>query len=201
MTYGTADFDVDDFASRNAGDKSVYVKFYTRPKENEAKSTEAGRPIYDDVDYVEIRTPGNSTNVVQRPVTEMDRKRFPQQYAAFKAGDMEQITGTPLAEAPWITRSQVEELAYLRVRTMEQLANVNDDVCTKIPGLFKLKQRAQQMMAKAEHEAPFIKIQEENAELRNNLESLQQTVQEQARQIQALMGEKEAQKQAKVPKG
>ena len=201
MSYGTADFDVSDFADRNAGDKSVYVKFYTRPKENEAKSTEAGRPIYDDVDYVEIRTPGNSTNVVQRPVTDMDKKRFPQQYAMFKAGDAEQISGTPLAEAPWITRSQVEELAYLRIRTMEQLANVGDDVCTRVPGMFKLKQRAQQMLAKSEQEAPFIKMQEENTELRNSVESLRQTVEEQARQIQALMGEQNAQKQAKVPKG
>ena len=197
MSYGQADFDVSDFNSREAADKNVYVKFYTRPKENEAKSAEAGRPIYDDVDYVEIRTPGNATNVVQRPVTDMDKRRFPQQYAMFKAGDAEQISGTPLAEAPWITRSQVEELSYLRIRTLEQLANVGDDVCTRMPGLFKLKQRAQQMVAKSESEAPFIKMQQENEELRNSVESLRQTVQEQSQQIAALMAEKGAAKEAK----
>lgn len=194
---GSAEFDVNDFNSREAADKSVYVKFYVRPKENEAKSNEAGRPIYDDTEYVEIRTPGNATNVVNRPVTDMDRRRFAQQYAAFKAGETEQTVGTPLAEAPWITRSQVEELAYLRIRTLEQLANVGDDVCTRIPGLFKLKQRAQAMAEAAAKQAPFTQMQAENEELRNNLESLKKTVAEQAAQIQNLMGEKAAQKEAK----
>ena len=197
MSYGQADFDVEDFASRNAGDKNVYVKFYTRPKENEAKSAEAGRPIYDDVDYVEIRTPGNTTNVVQRPVTDMDRKRFAQQYAMFKAGDAEQVSGTPLVEAPWITRSQVEELSYLRIRTMDQLANVGDDVCTRVPGLFKLKQRAQAMVESAEKQAPFIKLQEENEDLRNTVETLKRSVAEQSAQIQALVAAQTPAKEAK----
>jgi hypothetical protein len=176
----TAEFDVNDFASREAGDKSVYVKFYIRPKENEVKSAEEGRPIYEDKEYVEIRTPGNQTNIVQRPVTDMDKRRFAAAYREFKSGNEEQIIGTPLVEAPWITRSQVEELSYLRIRTVEQLANVGDDVCTRIPGLFKLKQRAGQMAERAEKQAPFIKMQEENDELRNRLEAMERTVQEQA---------------------
>lgn len=194
MPYGQAEFDVEDFNSREAADKNVYVKFYIRPRENEAKSAAEGRPIYEDKEYVEIRTPGNTTNVIQRPVTDMDKKRFAAQYRAFKEGDLEQISGTPLVEAPWITRSQVEELSYLRIRTLEQLANVGDDVCTRIPGLFKLKQRAQAMAANAEKQAPFTAMQKENEELRNSLEALQKTVKEQADQIQALMGEKTAAK-------
>lgn len=186
MTYGTAEFDVGDFASREAADKNVYVKFYIRPKENEAKSAEEGRPIFEDKEYVEIRTPGNTTNVVQRPVTDMDRKRFPAAYRAFKEGNAEQITGTPLVEAPWITRSQVEELSYVHIRTVEQLANVSDDVCTRMPGLFKLKQRAQAMSEQAEKQAPFIRLQEENAELRNTLETVQRQLQEQAEIIATL---------------
>jgi hypothetical protein len=122
----------------------------------------------------------------------MDKKRFAQQYAAFKAGETEQVSGTPLVEAPWITRSQVEELAYVRIRTIEQLANVGDDVCTRIPGLFKLKQRAQAMAESAEKQAPFTKMQAENEELRNSLEALRQTVTEQASLIEDLRKSKEA---------
>jgi len=193
----TADFDVSDFNSREAADKSVYVKFYIRPKENEAKSAEEGRPIYEDKEYVEIRTPGNTTNIVQRPVTDMDRKRFAPAYREFKAGDTEQVIGTPLVEAPWITRSQVEELSYLRIRTVEQLANVGDDVCTRIPGLFKLKQRAQQMEVNAEKQAPFIKLQKEREDMQAQIDSLKETVEAQA----AIIKQWQASKAAEVPKG
>jgi|RhiMethySRZTD1v2_1073278.scaffolds.fasta_scaffold09469_13 hypothetical protein len=183
----TADFDVNDFNSREAGDKSVYVKFYIKPVLNETKTDEEGRPIYDDKEYIEIRTPGNTTNIVVRPVSDMDRKRFRLAYQEFKSGETEQTGGgTPLIEAPWITRSQVEELSYLRIRTLEQLAAVGDDVCTRIPGLYKLKERAKMMAERAEKAAPFMKIQAENDEMRNRLETLEKTIADQAGLIASL---------------
>lgn len=182
----SADFDVNDFSSREAADKSVYVKFYVRPVLDDAASDEAGRPIYKDKDYIEIRTPGNQTNIIQRPVTDMDKRRFAQAYREFKSGEVEQTNGTPLIEAPWITRSQVEELSYLRIRSLEQLANVNDDVCTRIPGLFKLKQRAQYMVERADKQAPFLVMQKENENMRNEMETLKRMVEEQAEVIKSL---------------
>jgi len=182
-----ADFDVNDFNTRESADKSVYVKFYIRPVINDAESDAAGRPIYHDKEYVEIRTPGNTTNVIQRPVTDMDKKRFQAAYREFKAGETEQTSGgTPLMEAPWITRSQVEELSYLRIRTLEQLAVVGDDVCTRIPGLFKLKERAKMMAEHAEKQAPFLVIQREAEEMRTRLDAMQQTIDEQAAIIKSL---------------
>jgi hypothetical protein len=180
------DGDPQDFESRTSADKNVYVKFYIRPVIDQSASDEAGRPIYSDKEYIEIRTPGNQTNIVQRPVAEMDRQRFRQAYAMFKAGEVDQVVGTPLFEAPWITRSQVEELAHLRIRTLEQLSVVGDDVCTKVPGLFKLKQRAEAMVANAEKQAPFIALQQENEALRTELESLREAVKEQSAAIAAL---------------
>jgi len=195
--HGQADFDVEDFEHRNAGDKSVYVKFYVRPFLDEAESAKEGRPIYKDRDYVEIRTPGNQTNIVQRPVTDMDKQRFRASYAAFKAGDTGQVIGTPLAETPWITRSQVEELAYLRIRTLEQLANVGDDVCTRIPGLFKLKQRAQAAIERAEKSAPFIAMQKENDDLRNKLTALEHALADQAETLKRLEADRSAKTERK----
>lgn len=195
----SADFDVNDFSSREAADKSVYVKFYIKPKENEQKTAEEGRPIYEDKEYVEIRTPGNVTNIVNRPVTDMDRKRFALAYKEFKAGAEEQTgSGTPLLEAPWITRSQVEELSYLRIRTLEQLSEVGDDVCTRVPGLFKLKARAKIMVDRAEKQAPFTAMQLENEELRNRLETLEKSLADQAALIAQL---KKPDTTAKAAKG
>ena len=135
-----ADFNVKDFDSRNSG--NVYPIFYMTPKKDEAASVDAGRPIFKDVEYVKIIVPGGSTSVVDKPVRDDDRNRFRAAYEKFKAGDSEQIVGTPLKEIPWLTRSQIEELAYLKVRTLENLAELNDNVCTSTPGMFDIKAKA-----------------------------------------------------------
>lgn len=184
------DFDPADFDRREAADKSVYVKFYMRPVINQDKSNKEGRPIYEDREYLEIRTPGNQTNVVQRPVTDMDRQRFRQAYQSFKAGNEEQVVGTPLVEVPWITRSIVEELSHLRIRTLEHLAGVNDDVCGRIPGLYSLKEKAQAAIQQATNQAPIVELQARNESLVQELAALKQTVEEQAAIIRSMKSEK-----------
>ena len=42
-----------------SGDGKLFVQFRTEPVLNPAASTKAGRPIYDDVDMIVIRTPGS----------------------------------------------------------------------------------------------------------------------------------------------
>ena len=172
-----------DFDESHPNDNKTYVKFYIRPLHDEEASAEQGRPIYHDTEYIEIRTPGNETNIIRRPVSDLDRRRFSGQYRSFKAGELEQTTGTPLSEVPWITRSQVEELSYLRINTIEILAEVNDDVCTRIPGLFKLKQRAQIYVQQAKEAAPNLALQKKNEELENRLATMEQAMEEQSKLI------------------
>lgn len=181
-----SDFNPADFERRDAAEKSVYVKFYVRPVQDEAASAKEGRPIYRDREYVEIRTPGDQNNVIQRPVSDMDRQRFRAAYAQFKDGHGEQVVGTPLVEAPWITRSQVEELSHLRIRTVEHLAAVNDDTCTRVPGLYTLRDKAKAMIEKAAGDAPVLAVQAENEKLKNELEALKQTVKEQSEIIASM---------------
>lgn len=163
--------DVTDFENRYAGDKGVHARFYIFPQKNEAKSASAGRPIFEDTEFVEIFASGNSTNIVRRPARHMDKERFRRQYEAFKAGHEDQVQGTLLHEVPWITRSQVEELAYLRIRTLEQLANVSDAACSKHVGLYDLKSKAQKALALAEGAAPMTELAKENEELKKRLNS------------------------------
>lgn len=167
-----ADFDVNDFNERYAGDKSVYARFYTHPVKDEEESAKAGRAIFKDVEYVEIRAAGNANNIVQRRATRMDIDRFQRQYAMFRKGAEEQVVGTPLTEVTWLSKSQVEELAYARIRTVEALAGVTEDVCQRMAGLRDLKQRAEAFLAEAEKAAPITKLQEENARLSKQLEDM-----------------------------
>lgn len=180
------DADPRDFESREAADNSVYVKFYTKPVQDEDESNKAGRPIYKEKEYVEIRTPGQQNNVIQRPVTDMDRQRFRRAYMLFKEGMEEQLVGTPLTEVPWMTRSQVEELHHLRIRTVEHLANLSDDVCSKYAGLYKLKQKAQQMVEEGKKNAPFAQLQAQHEQAMAQLEEMRRTVEEQSNLIKLL---------------
>lgn len=172
MLREVADFDTKDF--ENPDDtKGVYPRFYVVPKQDEAKSVEAGRPIFTDREYVEIFCVGNENNIVRRPVTDIDRRRFRSAYALFKAGDTEQLVGTPLTEIPWLTRSQVEEFAYLKIKTVEALAELNDAVCTNNPGTFELKRKAGAWLQKAKEAAPFTALHKENEDLRKRLAALE----------------------------
>lgn len=174
------DINPQDFESRTAADKSVYIKFYIRPVQDEAESDKAGRAIFRDVEYIEIRTPGQQTNVIQRPVNSMDRERFRTQYRMFKEGQTEQTVGTPLEECAWITRSQVEELSYMRVRTLEALADLNDQVCGSHPGLYKLKQKAAAVLASAAGAAPITAMQSQIDDMKEQLAAAQATIKQQA---------------------
>lgn len=176
----TADFDPKDF-ERPYSDGGTHAKFYTKAVPDEAASAEAGSPKFTDKVYIEIMTPGNQTNIVDRPVRPVDKQRFAAQYAAFIAGDNEQITGTPLSEVTWVPRSIVEELNYAKVRTVEQLAEINDNVCTKMPGMFDLKRKAIAWMENAKQAAPFTKLYAENEALQRRLEQLEQMVLEQSK--------------------
>lgn len=170
-----ADFGVDDFNDNNMY-KGIHVRFYIHPVKDEAASIEAGRPVYKDVEFVEKFAPGNSSNIPRGKVTELDRRNFPQQYAKFKAGDNEQIVGTPLTEWSLITRSQVEELAYIKCRTVEQLAEINDAACNSMPGLYELKRKAKAFIERAKDNAPLEKLMAENDALLARVAALEESL-------------------------
>lgn len=143
------------------GDENLLVKFYLHPRQNKAKSIEAGRPIFEDVEYIRIMVPGDKDNIVERPARESDRARFPRQYDAFKRGEGDALVGTPLAAWPSIARSQVEELAFFGVKTVEQLASMSDTQIQKFMGLRELRTKAKAYIELAAGNAPLEKMQAE----------------------------------------
>jgi hypothetical protein len=174
----------------------VYVRFHLEPKldllaswggiVNESDGSErkvvgAGRPIYKDVEYIEITIPGDRNNIPDRPVTDLDRRKFAEQYKAWKAGDEEQLVGTPLAKWPGITRSQVEELRYFHVRTVEQLADVSDSNAQSMGPILKLRQRARDFLEASKGTAPLEAVraqlqakESENDALKKQLDQVQE---------------------------
>jgi hypothetical protein len=179
MGLEEADYSITDMAlGRNAaqaGDENLLVRFFLHPKQDHDKSEEEGRPVFKDAEYLEIITPGNKDNIISRPASEIDRKRFPRHYAAFKArGDKIVMDGTPLAEWPGITRSLVEELKFSHIHTVEQLLAVSDADAQKFQGLNAIKDKARKFLDTAKgHSAEVDALKAQNADLLARLEALE----------------------------
>lgn len=182
-----SDGSYDDLVDPSAASERVFVSFGLHPRQNEQASLEAGRPIYDDVEYVQIIVPGDKNNVVHRPVQEADKRRFAAQYRAWRSGQHEaQSSGTPLSAWPGVTRAQVEELAYFHVRTVEQLAELSDGNAQNIGPVLQLRQRARDFIAAARGAAPLEQLRAQNGELRTEVESLKRQLKEQAEALERL---------------
>lgn len=107
------------------GDAKLWVKFERRSRKNPYKSELEGRPIYEPVDYVKIRQPGERDEWVG-PVTEAHRQRFPERWRQYQEQTEQTPEGTPVQllfpNEPHI----VELMLDLRIQTMEQLAGLTE---------------------------------------------------------------------------
>lgn len=175
-----------------AGDEKLHVTFRLEPLKDEAASREQGRPIFKEVEFIKIAVPGQKTEIVERVVREKDRERFARQYDRWKRnGEQEALIGTPLAEWPGITRSQVEELKHFNVRSVEQLANLSDGNAQKFPGIQALKAKAKDYLEKAKGNAPLEKMRAELSERDNQIEALRRQLLEQGEAIEKLTKKKQ----------
>lgn len=157
------DHDHNIYTTPNAGDDTLLVRFFIDAVEDGAASKREGRPIYKDVEWVDIRVPG-SRDAVIRPCRPEDYNRFPKHYDAFKrriGKDSEAVVGTPLSTWPWhgMTRSRVEELKHFNVRTVEQLAGMSDGQGMKLMGFQQMKQAAIAYLETVKTTAPIARLQ------------------------------------------
>lgn len=173
-----ADYNHEDFQS-NQGDETAMVRFYSKSYPDQAKTKEEGRPIFKDVDIIEIRFPGNK-DFTARPVTESDKRRFPRHWEAYQARVSQEdvLEGTPLAEWPQITRSQVEELAFYNVKTVEQLVEMSDTHSQQFMGINNLRRKAQEWLDAAADGKAAAELQAELAKRDELLEQMQARMEE-----------------------
>ena len=150
-------------------DKKLHIRFFTLPVEQTAESIKNGRRVFADTEYIEIMIPGDKQNIVRRQVFEMDRRRFPQQYARFKQGLTDQTVGTPLSELTFISAAKVKEYEFFNIRTVEQLVATADSskAGQSMMGFQQDRQRAEAFMSAAKGAAPVnelrVKIEERDA--------------------------------------
>ena len=189
MSTGTIDYNMDFQDNQQAeADKRLLVHFFKDAIQNNFKTKEAGRPIFDEFDFVKVMAPGSRDTVVTRVADGSDyARRFPTQWAQYKARQEQSLTGTPLSQVPWLTVGQIAEFNAVNCRTVEQLVGMPDNLSQKFMGHFQIKQRAQVYLDAAKSAAPALKLQAELekrdmeiAELRGMIEAMQATQQAKA---------------------
>jgi len=145
--------------------------------------------ISDDKDYkgkpfVRIMVPGDKTNIVEQPVRDDHKERFPRQWLHFQMqqGDNGPVVGTPLAEwhsaAPQdFNRSQMEELHILKFQSVEQVATASDAHIQRIGmGGAGLRERARMFLQQKNRAEANKELQETKAQLAALQEQMRELV-------------------------
>lgn len=172
-----------------AADALVVPRFYIHTTKNDAKSRDAGRPIYDDMECVEVRFAGDRNKVSVFPAHVIcgeaqdedgnTRKityaeRWADQYKRFKAKSQQIAAGTPVDELPFLTQAKRSELKALSIYTAEALAALDGLPLKNIgQGGRDLKNQAQAYLDRAAGSADVVKMAAELSELRRTVAELQ----------------------------
>lgn len=178
--------------ARYAGDKNLFVQFHILPvprQDDEARKSPY--PLFRDVEHVRIMQPGNKDSIIDRPVTDEDKRRFGDRYQAWQRGQTDLVEGTLLeavARDPLmqISPSQLAELQFFNVRTVQQLATISDSNCQGHMGLLELRKRARAYLEAKEEQADTVRLQAELEDSRNEVGALKEAMADLQRQMAEL---------------
>lgn len=126
-------------------DSKLFKQFYSRTVQDPVASREAGRPIFAQVPYIRIQQRGER-DTFDQPANDYYKRRFRKEWEDFQADRdaLQSATGTPLAVLFPVNPEIVENLRYLKIFTVEDLAGLNDTQVQNIGmGGMDFRQRAQ----------------------------------------------------------
>ena len=183
--------------------KAPFVRFEKRPVEDRAASEAAGQYVAKDVDFVIITPPG-SKDCVERVASEwfaqkeedvkqgrFERdwlRRYKEDFKDWQDGNAVQIHGTPIRNWPVVSPAQKENLQRMKVLTVEQLAECNEQVISGLGmGGRALKQQAVDWLKDVkEHGSVNIELtnlRAENERLKGQVDTLSQAVDDLKRMV------------------
>jgi hypothetical protein len=169
----------------------VHVEFYSEPTENKRKSREAGRPIFEEKEFIRIRFPADNKRVHVAPAHDTCgndpasglpvtyAQRHAAHYEIFKKQGAGAIVGTPLAEASFLSRSRAMELKALHIHSVEALAELNERTFKDVGmDARTLRDKARAWLGRANEDAQTTKLVEENAALKAQMALLSERLDE-----------------------
>lgn len=166
-------------------DSALTVPFFrTVPEYQTAASKEAGRPIYKDVELVDIRIAGDRNFSPTFPAHAVYRRdengddvtyamRFRAEYERFQQGKEQVAEGTPLSELPFLTEAKRAALRHSKIYTAEALASLDGKkLATLGPDAREMKNQATAYLEKAGGSAGTVALAAEVEQLRAELAAM-----------------------------
>lgn len=170
-------------------DTRLIVTFENFPVLNEAKSKEANRPIYEDMEVCRIRmggdrlqapvfpawaeAPGGAENEDGYIVPMTYKEKYAEQYRKFKAGEVQTKEGTPIEALTFLTPARIKEFKALNIYTAESLASLEGASLKSLgQGGLEWKTKAKAYLENAAGSATVTKLASENEFLKQQLEEL-----------------------------
>lgn len=176
------------------------ARFFMDSIQDEAATVREGRPIFKQVERVEIILPGNPHTRPVFNVTDEHRQQYAKEYEAFKQGLEMAPEGTPIEEWPILNRAQVLELKALGFYTVENIADAADYNLQKIGrGFYALREKAKAFLDDAHHAALVEKLSRENEAKDAEIAALKRQVEELASLVNNIHSELATMKNAPSP--
>lgn len=168
------------FVAQYGNDAGMHAEFYSEPVYMAFKSEAAGRPIYEDRNFIYITRPGAKSDLRRevRMQTDgtipTDPERFPRQWQQFQNKQEQTHSGTPLEQWPPLTKGQVLELKGAKIHSVEQLGSLPDSTLQNL-GMMdarRLRDMAKSFMDKAHEGAALSQALSTIEQQRVDLEAL-----------------------------
>ena len=119
-------------------DTLLSVEFFMHAPEDVHKSEAAGTLIRGEaIPYVRIQNPGDHTSIMESPVLESHKRRWPEKWLYFQIQNnmvegAAEIPGWKISEWTELNPEQVRNLQFLRFSVVEQVANASDSQCQRM---------------------------------------------------------------------
>lgn len=99
-------------------------------------------------------------------------------YEAWKSGNSVPEVGTPLAAWPGVSKEQVEVLRMSAIRTVEEVANLSENLLMRIqlPGMRELREQAQRFLDASDTDAVADRMRRQDEELAAVKEQLAEAI-------------------------
>jgi len=162
----------------------IMPRFRLDQKETNEIDPDTGLPKYNQLEIIELHSPGDLKNVPEHRVNAHWIAQYPAQYEAWKKSGKSESdlagSGVPLTHWPQLPKQIAAGLAHAKVFTVEQLAGLSDTQCqiNGAIGIRKYRDMAAAFVDKSSAAAPIAKLTAENEALMRRLALLEKQVEQ-----------------------
>jgi hypothetical protein len=165
-------------------DTNLLVMFYNKSVH---VATEEGRPIHKDAIFIKIQHPGETLNIIDRPVNDSDKQRFRTQWSNFVHDRTQVPEGTPIDLLFPNHPAVADNLRGFGVFTIEQCAGLSATAIDTIGrGAQEYKTRAQRYLDMANKGQSFHVLQKQIELKDQEVRIMQQTINSLKSQLESL---------------